>query len=343
MNPTDTKTLQEKFAVLPDKIKQWLSSEELVYIISDIEMRLGLDDEKVLIIPSIVLRLAVQDIEPQDFTNTLAQELGVSSSIAKTIAEDIEKNALRPIEGELRSKTGIETKLIYHPRATEKEGAPKPSTAAPKETPAPLPQVPSRPIPAGAPQSKPTTPVTPSPRPISPLTFTATAQKEVRLPEPPKVSSPVPPVAPAASAMPAPAPKPQPIPRPTPVAEPEPAAPFVLHQEGSATVAPTLSPQPRVTSAPRTSLTMKVQNYYQSMGTAERPIAKPVSVQMETPPMTPEKPAAPAAPIINQAPQPEQARVVHYSPFRTPITSEGSLKKEQRTPDQNVVDLRKFM
>ncbi|MBU6141785.1 hypothetical protein KGO95_01530 [Patescibacteria group bacterium] len=365
MNPSESKTFQEKFSLLPDKIKEWLSSEELVYIIGDIETKLGLSDEKVLVIPSLILRLVVQDIEPQDFTNTLSQELGVSSLIAKTIAEEVEKNALRPIEGELRSKTGIETKLIYHPRAAEKEEAPRPSVATAKtaEGPASLPQETPRPAVQAASQPKPVMPATPSPRPISPLTFTAGPQKEIKLPEPPKMpssgtpqtkpaapSQPIPPVSPIPSRMPTAAPKPQPIqrPMPSPAVEPQPAAaPFILHQEASPTVAPSIAPQQHITSAPKQSLTMKIQNYYQSMGTAERPISKPVSVQTEIP-IAPRASTPPAAPDIKPTPQTEQARVVHYSSFRTPITPEGTTKIEPKAPtpkapNQNVVDLRKFM
>ncbi len=362
MNPTDSQTLQEKFSLLPDTIKEWLASEELVYIVSDIEEKLSLSGEKILIIPRLILRLAVQEVEPQDFTSTLAQELGISPSIAKTIAEDIEKNALRPIEGELRSKIGVETKLIYHPRAAEEKTAQTPSTIHPSKItgPAPLPSTPARPATPAAPQPKPLTPAASSPRPISPLTFTEKKETGASLPTPPQMApsgaakqntaiqpttlgQPVKPAAPMMPATPTAAPKPQPVARPMQVPEPQPAAaPFILHQEASPTVAPSIAPQQHVTSAPKQSLTMKIQNYYQSMGAAERPITKPVSVKMET---APNPVSAPAAPAPTPAPQPEQARVVHYSSFRTPITAEGTTKIEPKatTPNQNVVDLRKFM
>lgn len=61
-----------------------------------------------------------------------------------------------------------------------------------------------------------------------------------------------------------------------------PATPFILHQE-TPTVAPSITPRPQEAPTIKSSLTMKVQNFYQSSSVPERPVQKPISVKIETP------------------------------------------------------------
>jgi len=110
---TDLKILDERFKSLPEPVKDWLWSEQVGYIITEITDRLGLPVEKLSIIPKLIYRLVVQDLEPINFINELSQELEVDFEIAKTIAKDIENNALKPIENDLRKAVGIDLKIIY--------------------------------------------------------------------------------------------------------------------------------------------------------------------------------------------------------------------------------------
>ncbi len=311
-------SIAEQFSALPEGIKKWLASEELVFVITEIETKLGLDDEKILVIPNLILRLVVQDMEPQDFIGELSNELGVAFPVARTIAEDIERNALQPIAAELRNKTGLEVKLIYYSKPENASAAPGRATEQVQ-----MPQIAPRPAQFGQiPPEKISSPIGQE-KQMSPLTFTAT---------------PVPPSASALSRTPK-----EELPMP-------PVTPFILHQE-SPTVAPTLNQKPQETSLPKTNLTMKVQNYFQSATAPERPAQKPISIRIETPaspqpaqqvPMA-KSPAAQTAQIIppTQTPSSTPLRVVHYSNLRTPITNLGAPKKE--VDKDNVVDLRKFM
>ncbi|MDE2001625.1 MAG: hypothetical protein KGI60_03635 [Patescibacteria group bacterium] len=346
---TTQRNIGELFAELPDKVRQWLSSEELVFIITDIENKLGISDEKTIVMPNLILRLVVQDIEPQDFIGELSNELGVDFSVAKTIAEEIERRALRPIQDELREKTGLETKLIYYGKPKEKVQNQQANAAAPlppKPRFAPPAPLTSQPKPAQSPmQTKPQPMSLSGEKPMSPLTFRPASKEE---------SAVLPQIV-----------KKVPEPR---MPEP-PATPFILHQENP-TFTPPAPPvpqppaaavQPRP-SAIKQSLTMKVQNYYQSAPMPERTIAKPISVSVETPaadraamqaeraiPVSTKTPApklpAETHAVPLQTPNPPkpattQQRVVHYSNLRTPLNVLGTPKAE---PEQeNTVDLRRF-
>ncbi len=147
----DPQKINTSFNELPSNIKSWLASEELAYAIGEINNRVGLRGEKRSIIPNLILRLAVQDLEPLNFIDELAKELEVNFEVAKTISKDIESNALRPIENELKRDLGLDVKVIYFGKPggkppqevapqEEKKPAPKDSEIyIPKETAAPAP------------------------------------------------------------------------------------------------------------------------------------------------------------------------------------------------------------
>lgn len=146
----DPQKTNSAFLDLPSNIKSWLASEELAYTISEINNRVGLQGEKRSIIPGLVLRLTVQDLEPLNFIDELSKELGVNFEVAKTIAKDIESRALRPVENELKKNLGLDVKVIYFgkpggkpPQETapiekqEKKGEPKDSEIYIPKEPAP--------------------------------------------------------------------------------------------------------------------------------------------------------------------------------------------------------------
>ena len=124
MNKSD---LRKKFDKLPDKIREWLTSERATYIVIDIDERLGMIGLFDKIIPTTILRLVTKDIEPSEFINTLSEELDIDFNSAKNIAQEIEEKILRPIEGPLRREAGLDVKLVYfakptsHPEAQPKE------------------------------------------------------------------------------------------------------------------------------------------------------------------------------------------------------------------------------
>lgn len=318
--------LHAAFASLPPKVKEWLSSEEATYIVGEITYRLGLTQEKVPIIPGLIFRLVTNDVEPLNFMNELAIELGVNFQTAKTIAEDIEKKILRPIERELREATGLDAKTIYFGRP---EGAP---TAAQTAIPT-----------AAQPQQEPKP--TPTLRQITPPTTPSLPPQEKQLTQPtPPIQRPSGPTVNVTSF------------------ESETINPFMLHKEESFS-APSAeefakrsinlnikipeSKKPEVKAIP-----VRLEAPESPSPAAPKPAA-PTTPAAPAKPQIPEsttKPQVPSAPISysTKAPQttdknllpmnPDDAkvRVVHYSGYRTPLNPLGKPK----VPEENTIDLR---
>lgn len=108
-----TASVSAAFQSLPENIRDWATSDSTMFSISEINARLGLKEEKKRVIPSLVLRLITQNLDPQDFINELSYELGTSFQTAKSISQDIENSILKPVENELRKDVGVDVKLIY--------------------------------------------------------------------------------------------------------------------------------------------------------------------------------------------------------------------------------------
>ncbi len=141
MNKTD---LRKKFDELPDKIREWLTSERATYVVIDINERLGMIGPLVKIIPNTILRLVTKDIEPSEFINVLSKELDIDFNSAKNIAQEIEEKILRPIEGLLRREADIDIKLIYFASPTAKPTQPTQTPIAIRVEP-PVRQIPTPP------------------------------------------------------------------------------------------------------------------------------------------------------------------------------------------------------
>ena len=105
---------------LPESIQKWLSDENVVLIISEINQKLSLaiDDERAEIIPHLILRLCVQDLEPRNFINELSHELNISFDSAKILTQEIEERILKPIEAPLKIDVGVDLKLLYFANPT---------------------------------------------------------------------------------------------------------------------------------------------------------------------------------------------------------------------------------
>ena len=274
----------------------------------------------------------------------------------KTISEEIEQKALRPIASELRQKTGLEVKLIYYSKQPSSASAQKietsktPSTS-PRETPEPAkPQI------SSAEKEGPVVDLQSfkikTDRPLSPLTFAPAMKDEKTTAESLAKKE---------------------------VLREIPATPFILHQENP-TAYPSIRPngstakagqagspqRSQETPAIKSSLTMKVQNFYQSSPGPERTAPKPVSIKFETSPsgfnapkteqpININKQDAPPAPLNDSfhesspelPPMPPTAsnsneiRVVHYSDLRTPLNNLGISKNS--VEKDNVLDLRKIV
>ena len=318
-------TLNSEFLSLPKKIKEWLSSEQLVYIISDISARLGLAEGKKTAIPKLILRLAVKDLNPTDFINELSGELKIDFKTAQAIADDIEKKALRPIETELKRETGVDVKLIYFGKPAAKPQAPAaekpivetkiPAIPVPQITvtpiPPPPPQIPEKPKPIENPKAKPEEPV------VDLESF--------------KIKGPL---------------------------------PFMLHRETAAYATPTPeellkikstmpTPPPMFAEKPKIEIPEPKTAKLEISITPSPIIAKisptisSLAKEQKTVPLAQSQPQFKNQTVIESllptpaetsAEESQKIRVVHYSGFRTPLNNIGTPKPD----NQNTVDLRKF-
>lgn len=119
--PENKKTITD-FRELPDPVKGWLSSTQITYLVSDLNRRLGFsEEEKMVVIPTLILRLAISDMSPEMFVSELSRLLDISPSAAKALAQEIEEKMLRPIELVLRNELGIDVKLIHFAKEASME------------------------------------------------------------------------------------------------------------------------------------------------------------------------------------------------------------------------------
>jgi len=325
---TDRQTLYKSFSALPPKVKEWLASEEVIYLVGEITLRLGLPEEKIPTIPNLIFQLVTNDVEPLNFINELARELGINFQTAKTITEEIEKKILRPIERELNASTGLDVKTIYF-------GRPENAATPVKSTTSTQPQ----------PESK----SAPALKQIVPPTIPSLTQEKI---------SPQPPL---------PTPTPRKLSAPTVNVgsfESESISPFMLHKEESFT-APSAeefskrsvslnvkipdSKKPEIKAIP-----VRIETPEPAARTAHATaVPKPQNSTPQTPPSpkTTEPLSYSTKTLANPFPTHEtnqqntglpmkledsKARVVHYNGYRTPINSLG----KTQVPPENTVDLR---
>ncbi|MDO8430017.1 MAG: hypothetical protein Q7S73_01455 [bacterium] len=246
------KNLGAAFESLPPNVKERLSSLQTTYLVTEINQRLGIKNERGIIIPKLIFRLVTQDIEPTEFINALSHELMVSFTTAKSIAEDIENKILKPIENELRRDVGVDVKLIYFGKPGSASAAQKPATEPATQS-AAIPLETARPIgPSGA-QAR----AESLTGPASSL-GQASVQKSFKDFLEPSL-----------------APKKEEAKIDLQSLE-APSSPFILHQETEVS-----SPKPTFNARP--DLSIKIQNYSRPASEEKKSASKAVSVRLETP------------------------------------------------------------
>ncbi len=114
MTTEELKKPLTNFKELPDPVRGWLASTQITYLISDLNRRLGFsEEEKMRVVPTLILRLAISNLDPENFVSELSKLLDISPSAAKTLAQEVEEKMLRPVEIVLRNELGIDIKLIH--------------------------------------------------------------------------------------------------------------------------------------------------------------------------------------------------------------------------------------
>jgi len=128
--------LAETFQALPESLKDWLASDQCTVLISEINKKLGVKEERRRIIPRLLMRLILKDLEPTDFINELAGALNMNYQAAKALTQEIEQKVLNPIAAGLKRGVGVDIKLIYLGKEKPREEGPAPLEAAVPEAPA---------------------------------------------------------------------------------------------------------------------------------------------------------------------------------------------------------------
>ena len=124
------------FISLPQSIREWLIDENTALFVDEINNKLGFNDfsdSRSEIVPHLILRLCVQNLEPRNFINELSHELNISFDSAKILTQEIEEKILKPIEAPLKIDVGVDLKLLYFANPTL-----RPSGFAEAELPTPI-------------------------------------------------------------------------------------------------------------------------------------------------------------------------------------------------------------
>lgn len=345
------------FDRLPEAIKDWLNSNEVLETLIAIEEQFSIRTENIPLVPLAITGLVTNKIDPKDFVSALEVALQMPRKDAETIARIIRIKILNPIEKPLKLTANIDISPLPN---TGISPAVSPNSARPAAS---APIMPAKPLIAGTPVSnspaapkpflsqpaKPVGPVTPLSSPVAPKpamhepVLPPASEKSLgeqvslgsAVPLAPLKTTPAPafndikPMTPAPK-TPAEAPKPAMKPEAPkvekPIAPPAPSAttktapkPFMLHEEKPA--APSMTERQSFSFSIPTSTV------------APKPLsaaAKPVEAQFGSAFESFGKKPAPTPPQSVRTPD-QGPKIVHYSPFRTLVNPENGLPKP---PDQ---------
>lgn len=169
----DLKSLQQKqqsqgtgtadwLETMPEPIREWLGSESLLYLIIDLNKRLGFEGIKSAVVPDLLLQIALREVSPKDIASKLAKALSVGPDMAFKITKEIEEKMLRPIEVPLRKDLDVDIKEIYTQGPVGAPATPTIKPPVPMYRPQPPIAPPTLPIPSRPPV------VQASPEPVRP-------------------------------------------------------------------------------------------------------------------------------------------------------------------------------
>jgi len=127
-------------------IRDWVGSETLTLRIMDLNKRLGFQDWQRAVIPEMIMRLVLKELEPENLIIELSRELDIDISSAQMIANEIRDSLLKPIATILLNYIGLDLQKISLP--------PSETIAPPK---------------AAVPPTPPIEPVTPPTSPVEPV------------------------------------------------------------------------------------------------------------------------------------------------------------------------------
>lgn len=131
------KTIHQSFLELPEKVREWLTSERVTYSVIEVNKKLDLFGSLLSAIPNLITRLVTKNLDPKNFIKALGDGLGLDDDQAKQVTQEIVEKILRPIDLPLK-EAGVFIGLIYGGATVQPIARP----SAPQ-----VPPLPSRPTP----------------------------------------------------------------------------------------------------------------------------------------------------------------------------------------------------
>lgn len=116
-----TTVVKEKFKLLPEAMRNWLTSDKTTNAIIDINQRLNIYGEKLRVIPWTITRLSVGDLPPGQFVSEIQNKLAIPQSEAEKIAREIKEKILNPISFGLKNVSRIDIGIIPGATPTSNE------------------------------------------------------------------------------------------------------------------------------------------------------------------------------------------------------------------------------
>ncbi|MEZ4156628.1 MAG: hypothetical protein R3B52_01440 [Candidatus Paceibacterota bacterium] len=109
-------TAQKTFYLLPEAIKNWLTSDRVVEVIEHINKENQFFGERLPVIARDITRLVLTLTPPEAFTKALATDLKISEDKAGEIAAILKDKVLAPITIGLKTVQGVDIEKISTPR-----------------------------------------------------------------------------------------------------------------------------------------------------------------------------------------------------------------------------------
>ncbi|HEY4523941.1 MAG TPA: hypothetical protein VJK04_03670 [Candidatus Paceibacterota bacterium] len=126
LNIENEKLLQEAFSNLPKSVRNWIASLQIIQIIHDINENANIfTNARRSVIPDIVFRLAIKDINPSAVIATLASELQIKPEDAMLLAEEIAERIFAPIKQTL-AELGVDIEKMKQGVSVKEEIPPVP-------------------------------------------------------------------------------------------------------------------------------------------------------------------------------------------------------------------------
>lgn len=96
---------------VPQSIRSHLGSDAVINLIDQINRKFNFSDQQVAVVPTVIRALILHSIAANQFTDKVAEELGVTQERAEIIAHEVRDRILKPVKKDLKD-FGVDIDLI---------------------------------------------------------------------------------------------------------------------------------------------------------------------------------------------------------------------------------------